>query len=205
MQISTKDHWEKVFEAKEGAEFSWFQPYPATSIEFLEIFKMPLDARIIDIGGGDSNFVDVLIEKGYGHISVLDISENALRRAKQRLGKKADFVNWILSDISDFKPVEKYDFWHDRAAFHFLTTNEKVEKYVNLAANSINAGGYLILGTFSENGPEKCSGLNIQQYSESSMTNRFEKAFQRIKCVAEEHKTPFNTFQHFLFCSFRKK
>jgi trans-aconitate methyltransferase len=205
MQIAAKDHWENIFASTEGKDFSWFQAYPKTSVAFLELFSLPLHAKIIDIGGGDSNLVDILLEKGYQHISVLDISENALKKSQKRLGEKANKVTWIVSDINDFKPAEKYDFWHDRAAFHFLTSEERIAAYVTLAEQYINPGGYLVLGTFSENGPEKCSGFTIKQYSETSMSVRFDKSFQRIKCVTEDHKTPFNTFQHFLFCSFRRK
>ena len=205
MQVTAKEHWERIFDTDKTTAFSWFQVYPKTSIDFLELFNLPLDAKIIDIGGGDSNLVDVLIEKGYKNITVLDISANALNRAKNRLGQKAEMVTWIVSDIIEFVPTENYDFWHDRAAFHFLTTEDRIAKYVALAEKHINPGGYLVLGTFSENGPEKCSGLTIKQYSETSMSDRFDKSFKRIKCVTEDHQTPFNTSQHFLFCSFRKK
>lgn len=199
-----KDHWETVFATKAETEVSWFQAYPKTSIEFLELFDLPLDANIIDIGGGDSHFVDVLIERGYKNIYVLDISENALIRAKQRLGATAALVHWIVTDVTEFKPEVKFDFWHDRAAFHFLTTDDRIDKYVQIAENNIKPDGYLILGTFSENGPQKCSGLEIKQYSEASMSNRFEKKFKRIRCISEDHLTPFNTTQNFLFCSFQK-
>lgn len=200
-----KEHWEKVFSTKAETEFSWFQAYPATSVAFLELFDLPLDAHIIDIGGGDSHLVDVLVERGYQNIYVLDISENALNRAKQRLGNNADKVHWIVSDVVDFVPPVQFDFWHDRAAFHFLTTPERIEQYVYNAEQGIKPGGYLILGTFSENGPKKCSGLEIKQYTDASMSQRFEEKFDRIKCIEEEHETPFNTTQNFLFCSFKRK
>ena len=202
---SIKAHWENVFETKQENEFSWFQEYPKTSIDFLELFNLPLDANIIDIGGGDSHFVDALLSKEYTNIYVLDISEKALERSKERLGDKANRVHWIVSDVVDFEPPIMFDFWHDRAAFHFLTKEERINKYVTLAENSISENGYLILGTFSENGPQKCSGLEIRQYNETSMSNRFEAQFERIKCIQEEHTTPFNTVQNFLFCSFKKK
>ncbi len=202
---TTKEHWENIFSTKAENEVSWFQPYPKTSVEFFELFNLPLDANIIDIGGGDSHLVDIFLQKGYKNIYVLDISENALERAKKRIGDKAGAVHWIVSDVTDFKPEVKFDFWHDRAAFHFLTGEEKIDKYVNIAGNNIKQNGYLILGTFSEGGPEKCSGLEIKQYSGTSMSNRFEKKFKRIKCILEEHQTPFNTTQHFLFCSFLRK
>ena len=200
-----KAHWETVFATKAETEVSWFQAYPKTSIEFLELFDLPLDANIIDIGGGDSYFVDALLEKGYTNISVLDISANAIERAKARLGDNAKKINWIVSDVTDFEPTVTFDFWHDRAAFHFLTDDEKIYKYVSIAENAINKSGYLILGTFSENGPTKCSGLEIKQYNETSMSARFELGFNRIKCITEDHTTPFNTIQNFVFCSFQKK
>jgi SAM-dependent methyltransferase len=200
-----KEHWENVFATKQETEVSWFQEYPKTSIAFIELFNLPLTANIIDVGGGDSHFVDALLAKGFQHIYVLDISANAIERAKKRLGEKANDVNWIVSDITNFQPNIKFDFWHDRAAFHFLTDEAKINKYVNIAENAIIKNGCLILGTFSEDGPQKCSGLEIKQYNETSMSSRFEVAFERIKCIAENHATPFNTTQNFLFCSFQKK
>ena len=201
----TKEHWENVFTTKQETEVSWFQPYPKTSIEFVKLFNLPFDANIIDIGGGDSHFVDALLEEGYQNIWVLDISENALSRAKKRLGEKANKVNWVVSDIIDFIPNITFDFWHDRAAFHFLTTEENINKYVGIAEKGIKTNGILVLETFSETGPTKCSGLEIKQYSETSMSSRFELSFDRVKCITEEHQTPFNTTQNFLFCSFKKK
>ena len=201
---NNKQHWENVFATKEETEVSWFQPYPKTSIEFLELFQLPVTANIIDVGGGDSHLVDALLDKGYQNIWVLDISVNALEKAKQRLGEKAKQVHWIVTDITEFVPPVQFDFWHDRAAFHFLTNEEAVNKYVSIAESGIKKNGYLVLGTFSENGPEQCSGLQIKQYNEASMSARFEVAFNRIKCITENHTTPFNTIQNFLFCSFKK-
>jgi len=205
MNSSNQQHWDKVYNTKAEDEVSWFQPYPKSSMEFVELFNLPLNAKIIDIGGGDSHFADALVDKGYRNIYVLDISAKAIEKAKQRLGERGSKVHWIVSDVTEFEPPVPFDFWHDRAAFHFLTTEDKIYKYVSIAENAIKKNGYLILGTFSENGPKKCSGLEIKQYSEASMSARFEIAFDRIKCITEDHKTPFNTIQNFLFCSFRKK
>ena len=203
--MNNKEHWENIFATKVETEVSWFQQYPKTSMEFVELFDLPLSANIIDVGGGDSHFVDALLEKGFTNIWVLDISANAIERAKKRLGEKASVVHWIVSDMTEFKPPVQFDFWHDRAAFHFLTSEDKIYKYVLIAEDAIKQNGYLILGTFSENGPNKCSGLEIKQYSQSSMSARFEVKFDRIKCMEEDHTTPFNTVQNFLFCSFTKK
>jgi SAM-dependent methyltransferase len=205
MNDSIKQYWDAIYNSRAEEELSWFQPYPKTSMEFVDRFSLSLTANIIDIGGGDSHFVDALLDKGYRNIWVLDISAKAIEKAKQRLGKKASEIHWVVSDVTEFEPPVQFDFWHDRAAFHFLTTEDRIYKYVNIAEEAIRKGGFLVLGTFSENGPQKCSGLTIQQYSEASLSARFEVGFDRIKCITEEHTTPFDTVQNFLFCSFRKR
>ncbi len=200
-----KDHWEKVFATKAETEVSWFQSYPETSVKLLEEFNPPLDGNVIDVGGGDSHFVDVLLDKGYKNIYLLDISANAIERAKKRLGDRASKINWIVSNSADFKPPVKFDFWHDRASFHFLTVEEQISRYANIVSENIKPGGHMVIGTFSEEGPKKCSALDITQYSEVSMPDRFKSAFNIVKCFKHDHKTPFDTIQNFLFCIFKRK
>ena len=198
-------HWENVYQTKLPEEMSWYQSSPFASLNFIQQFNVSKSAKIIDIGGGDSLLVDHLLDLGYTDITVLDISGVALERAKKRLGAKAEKVNWIVSDINHFKPEEKYDFWHDRAAFHFLTTQEEVSNYIALANQSIHPDGLLVIGTFSENGPSKCSGMEVAQYSETGMSRILQKFFKKVKCIIENHETPFQTIQNFIFCSFRKQ
>lgn len=200
-----KSHWENVFATKAANEVSWFQTFPKTSVKLLEECNPPHDGNVIDIGGGDSHFVDVLLEKGYQNIYVLDISNKAIERAKKRLGEKANKVNWIVCDVTNFAPLVKFDFWHDRAAFHFLTGEDQKTKYISIASNSIKSNGKMVLGTFSTNGPKKCSGLEICQYDAVSMATQFTDNFNIIRCFTEDHKTPFDTVQNFLFCIFNKK
>lgn len=202
MSDINKNHWDTVYETKNPDEVSWTQEKPQTSLDLIRSAGLGKDARIIDIGGGDSNLVDFLLDEGYQNITILDISAKALEKAKIRLGSKAEKVKWIVSDITEFKPEENYDIWHDRAAFHFLTSPEQVSKYVDIAEKNIK--GFLIVGTFSKNGPEKCSGLEISQYDNDSLSEVFEPAFERIKCLTEDHTTPFGTLQNFVFCSFKK-
>lgn len=199
-----KRHWENIYETKKIEDVSWFQSTPKTSLEFFKQFNVPTNAKIIDIGGGDSFLVDHLIKLGYQDISVLDISEAAIGRAKQRLGDKAERVKWIVADVASFKPVERYDFWHDRATFHFLTDEQEISNYIVTAQQNINTKGVLIIGTFSEQGPGKCSGIKIKQYSETTMADRLKNFFEKIKCITVDHVTPFNTIQNFVFCSFKK-
>ncbi|WP_106914570.1 class I SAM-dependent methyltransferase [Chryseobacterium aurantiacum] len=197
-----KKHWENVYETKNPDQVSWTQEKPNTSLELIRSFGLDKGAKIIDIGGGDSNLVDYLLEEGYENITVLDISAKALEKAKERLGSSANTIKWIATDITTFEPTETYDIWHDRAAFHFLTTPEQVSKYIDIAEKNIK--GFMVLGTFSKNGPTKCSGLDIQQYDELSLTEKFEAGFEKITCITEDHKTPFGTTQNFVFCTFKK-
>jgi len=199
-----KKHWENIYTTKELENCSWFQPTPITSLEFIEQSEISKSSKIIDIGGGDSFLTDSLLEKGYMDITVLDISEAALERAKQRLGDKANQVKWIVGDAVSFVPSEKYDLWHDRAAFHFLTDQNDVNNYAITAKNAFQETGVLIIGTFSENGPKKCSGIEIKQYSVEGLSKVFENDFKRLKCLNVDHATPFNTTQNFTFCSFQK-
>jgi len=199
-----KKHWENIYQTKQLNEVSWYQPTPETSLDFIKQFNIPITAKIIDVGGGDSFLVDHLLEKGYQDITVLDISEAAIDRAKRRLGDKAKNVKWIVADASTFKPTEKYDFWHDRATFHFLTDEQEITNYIETARQNINTTGVLVIGTFSEQGPKKCSGIEIKQYSETTMADRLKMFFEKIKCITVDHKTPFDTTQNFVFCSFRK-
>ena len=200
-----KNHWENIYQTKELKDVSWFQEIPRTSLEFLNQFNISKAAKIIDIGGGDSYFVDCLLDLGYKDITVLDISSASLEKAKNRLGAKANLVKWIVEDVSLFKPTEKYDFWHDRAAFHFLTREEDITNYIETLKEGLEKTGILVIGTFSEQGPLKCSGIEIKQYSESSMTNQLKTYFEKVNCFTIDHKTPFDTIQNFVFCSFRKK
>ncbi len=202
MEESLKMHWEKVYETKAPEQLSWTQEVPKTSLNFIHSFGLPKTAKIIDIGGGDSRLADCLLEEGFENITVLDISANALDKAKQRLGNKAEKINWVVSDINEFEPTTTFDIWHDRATFHFLTTGEQIAKYIDTAKNAVS--GFLTIGTFSDYGPEKCSGLEIKQYTEITLNKELEKGFNKIRCINEDHITPFNTTQHFLFCSFKR-
>lgn len=199
-----KQHWENIYDEKLLTDVSWYEPVPETSLSLIDEFHLPKDASIIDIGGGDSFLAEDLLKKGYTNLSVLDISGKSLERAKVRLGKSANKIHWSESNILDFRPAQQYDLWHDRAAFHFITKADDQKKYVQIVRNAIKENGFLLLGTFSNNGPDKCSGLPVQQYSEDKMTLLLAPYFKKVKCIRQEHPTPFHTVQEFLFCSFKR-
>lgn len=199
-----KEHWNKVYDSKMPTEVSWYEPMPETSLNYIDECKLEEDAAIIDIGGGDSFLAEFLLARGFKDVTVVDISEKAIERAKQRLGERAEEITWIVADASEFKPDKQYDLWHDRAAFHFLTEDEQVERYLQTVKRSVKPGGFLVMGTFSENGPKKCSGIEIRQYSIGQMQNLFSDGFTTLGCKNIDHETPSGGTQNFTFCSFRK-
>jgi SAM-dependent methyltransferase len=203
MDLNLKDHWERIYQSKAFQELTWAQDVPHTSLDFIRSFNLPLDASIIDIGGGDSRLVDHLLELGYTDVTVLDISAQSLGRAKQRLGANAVKVKWLVGDVRTFVCERPYDLWHDRAAFHFLVTEEEVRNYLQMAGRCVSQ--YMILGTFSTTGPTKCSGLPVHQYSDQQLAQLFMEEFNKIKCINVDHITPTNSIQNFIFCSFKKK
>jgi trans-aconitate methyltransferase len=198
--MKNKNHWENVYGTKQPYEVSWTQVKPETSLRLIANCDLPKTVKIIDIGGGDSTLVDCLLELGYTDLTVLDISEKAIEKAKKRLGKMAEKVKWIVSDITEFQPTEKYAIWHDRATFHFLTEEAQIEKYKALVQNYVS--NCLIMATFSDNGPLKCSGLEIKQYSIAALEDTFQDGFQKAEGFYEDHETPFETIQNFVFVRF---
>ncbi|WDT67363.1 class I SAM-dependent methyltransferase [Cloacibacterium sp. TD35] len=205
MEFDKKQHWENVFATKKETEVSWYQKKPETSLQFFERNEIPKNAKILEIGGGDSYLIDNLLEQGYESITLLDISENAIERIKKRLGEKAEKVHFVVSDILDFSPSEKFDVINDRASFHFLTKEEDIQKYATLMSEILGENGLYFVGTFSESGPLKCSGLEITQYSKEKFLKIFGTHFSQLHSFEEVHKTPFETTQNFIFCEFQKK
>ena len=204
MIMNKKDHWNTIYSTKEINEVSWYQKVPETSLRLIKNAISSTNSNIIDIGGGDSYLTDILLKEGHLNLSVLDISFNAIAKAKNRLEDRASDVEFIVSDVLDFKPTDKYDVWHDRAVFHFLTKKDEIEKYKALVRSSIRPGGGLIIGTFSEKGPDKCSGINISKYSVQELSGLFSDDFSLESSFQELHSTPFETEQEFTFVQLRK-
>lgn len=200
-----KQHWETVYETKGDQEVSWYQEIPVTSLNLIDSLNLKKDYAIIDVGGGNSNLVVELSRKGFKNLSVLDISEKSLERTKLKLKQTAENVNWIVSDILEFQPSIKFSLWHDRATFHFLTEKEDIEKYVKLVEKAIKTDGFLIIATFSNTGPLKCSGLEITQYSKETLHGLFHDNFELIDAFDDVHKTPFETEQNFIYTVFKRK
>ena len=204
MNYNLKLHWEKIYDEKNEDEVSWFQKETNESIKMIQSTGID-NPKIIDVGSGRSKLLKNLIEIGYNHLTYLDISESALEKSKEFLGEESKKVRWISKDVLSFMTDEKFDIWHDRAVFHFLNEENLIRKYIEIVEKNISESGHLIIGTFSENGPLKCSGLEVRRYSEKVIEKLFNRSFKLIDSFYYDHVTPFNTTQNFLFSHFIKK
>ena len=200
--MDNKKHWENIYQKKEIDGVSWYQKVPIESLQLIKKYSISNSDKIIDIGCGKSFLADNLLELNYTDISLVDISSNALKEVKDRLQNKS--LNFIETDILNFNSNDKYDIWHDRAVFHFITNPEGIEKYISLCNKYINNQGILIIGTFAEDGPLKCSGLEIKRYSVDQISGLFKETFELVESFKILHKTPFDTEQSFTFCVLRK-
>ena len=200
--MEKKKHWENIYQTKNIDGVSWYQETPYESIELIKKFSTTDSDLIIDIGCGKSFLADNLLKLNYKNITLVDISLNALKEVKERLNNKS--LNFIETDVLNLKLERTFDIWHDRAVFHFITNKKSIEKYISLCNEYIGEGGKLIIGTFAEDGPLKCSGLEIKRYSVENLKELFKENFEFIEGFKKLHSTPFGTQQSFTFCVFRK-
>ena len=200
-----KSHWENICTIKAPTEVSWYQPHPETSLKLRDSAGVSKEAQIIDMGGGASTPVDDLLSQGFQNITVLDIASAALEKSKARLGAWADSVTWLKADTSHVSlPHQKYDLWHDREVFHFLTDVRARQSYIKLVGESLKPCGHLIVATFASDGPKKCSGLDTRRYGSGELPDEFEDGFRLLESIGEAHQTPFGTEQKFIYQHLQK-
>lgn len=197
-------HWQNVYQTRGEQEVSWSQPSPEPSLGLVEMFAPGKSAAIVDIGGGASRLVDALRERGYSHLTVLDLSETALQSARERLGGDATSVHWIAADVTTWQPPQAFDIWHDRAAFHFLVDPRDREAYLARLQQAVKSGGHAIIATFAPDGPEKCSGLPVQRYDHVALGKALGAAFELVHHQPHRHVTPWGAAQSFQFSVFRR-
>jgi ubiquinone/menaquinone biosynthesis C-methylase UbiE len=203
--MQSKDHWEKVYSTKATDAVSWFQPHADLSLDIIHSTGVGRDAGIIDVGGGASTLVDDLVANGYTDLTVLDLSAAALSAARKRLGAQENNVRWIEADITRVDlPANRYDIWHDRAVFHFLTDPADRAAYVQTVLRSVKPGGHVIVATFGEDGPLQCSGLPVMRYRPDELHDQFGAAFRLLDHRREEHHTPSGAVQQFVYCYCRR-
>jgi SAM-dependent methyltransferase len=199
--MSTREHWESVYRAKSPDDVSWYRPHLDRSMEFLRASRLDSSAAVVDVGGGASTFVDDLLDRGYSDVTVLDISEAAVRAAKDRLGARAELATWIVGDVTRTElPEHRWDFWHDRAVFHFLVDEEARRRYVAAVSRALKPGGHIVVATFGPEGPTRCSGLEVMRYSPDTLHGEFGPAFEKIGSAVETHVTPWGSEQEFIYC-----
>lgn len=204
MLSDEQEHWTQVYGKKAPTEVSWYQASPEPSLRALSRFGAQPSSALIDVGGGASTLVDALLDQGWQDITVLDIATPALDAAKARIGPLADWVHWEVADITEWRPARKFDVWHDRAVFHFLTEPQQREAYRRTLSAAVVPGGLVIMATFALDGPEKCSGLPVQRYDAASLAEEMGEALQPIDRWREEHVTPWGAKQSFNWCAFRR-
>ena len=205
MSLSRKDHWEHVYQTQSPTKVSWYQPVPAQSMALIRATGVPVEAPIIDVGAGTATLVDVLLNSDYSDISVLDIAAAALTESSKRLGGAATSVHWIESDVLEFEPIRRYYVWHDRAAFHFLNDATRIGKYTDVLRSALVPKGYFVLGTFGPEGPDRCSGHDVQRYSIEQLTMLLEADFDLMSFELEDHTTPTGNVQQYLYSAWQSK
>lgn len=199
--MTTKAHWEKVYQTKAVDEVSWYRPHLETSLRLIEDAAPDRDSAIIDVGGGEATLVDDLVARSYSDLTVLDISAAAIEVANSRLGASGVSVHWIAGDITAVDlEAARYDVWHDRAVFHFLTSADDRAAYVRQVSRAVKLGGHVIVATFGPEGPEKCSGLDVVRYDAENLHGEFGPKFRLLDSVTELHETPWGTPQQFMYC-----
>jgi SAM-dependent methyltransferase len=199
-----KIHWDEIYSSRQPEAVSWYQREPRISLELIQLAGTLTDGKIIDVGGGASTLVDELLKRSFKNLTVLDISPAALAHVKKRLGRKSTLVNWIEADITDVAFPEKFNLWHDRAVFHFLTGKKDRLKYIENLTKALAPGGHVIIATFAPEGPLKCSGLDVRRYEQNELKRELGKGFDLVKMVNETHLTPGNIEQRFVYCLFKK-
>jgi len=205
--MQSKEHWERVYAGMAVDAVSWFQECAEQSLRLIRSTGVPITASIIDVGGGASTLVGDLLREGYSDLTVLDLSATALAAARSRLGSRsAGTVKWWVTDITKASlPFQAYDIWHDRAVFHFLNSLADRRAYVNALRRAIKPGGIVIVATFAEDGPTRCSGLPVMRYSAESLQAEFGESFSLLRQEKDEHHTPSGSVQQFVYCLFRTK
>ncbi len=202
--MDRKQHWSDVYSKRAADRASWHQLRPALSLELIDRAGVDPKAGAIDVGGGTSTLVDELLEQGFANLAVLDVAGPALELARARLDDRADRVQWIEADVTEFEPARQWGLWHDRAVFHFLTDASNRKAYRRALEAGVAPGGFAVISAFSLEGPERCSGLDVVRYSPESLADELGAAFELVESRDEVHMTPTGAEQAFVYCLFRR-
>lgn len=203
--MTRQAHWDRVYERNEPDKVSWYQRNPRVSVELIRAIEAPTTARVLDVGGGASSLVDYLLDAGYAEVGVLDIARESLAKARHRLGVRAEAVEWFVGDVTSFASPHVWDVWHDRAVYHFLTGAGDRAAYRDVLLKTVPDDGHVIIATFGPEGPQRCSGLDVVRYSAESLAAELGAGFRLVETRAEDHTTPGEAVQQFMFARFRRE
>jgi SAM-dependent methyltransferase len=204
MMADRRQHWEGIYRSRAADQVGWFQSHAASSLRLIEACAEQY-ARIIDVGGGASVLVDGLLDAGYRNLTVLDLAESALAASRTRLGERAQAVQWVAADVTRADlPAARYDVWHDRAVFHFLTDPADRARYVAQVMKSVKPGGHVIVATFGPGGPLQCAGLDVVRYAPDALHAEFGMSFRLLGHETEIHHTPSGEAQEYVYCYCRR-
>ena len=199
--MNERERWDAIYGQKGPAEVSWYRPHLERSMRFIGEAGLRVGSAIIDVGGGASTLVDDLLDHGFSNLTVLDISTSAIEKAKERIGMKAAAVRWLIGDITSVElPEQRYEFWHDRAVFHFLGEGDSRQRYVAAVRRALKPNGHIVVATFGPSGPEQCSGLPVMRYSAEGIHAQFGGEFRKVASSSEVHLTPWGSEQEFVYC-----
>ncbi|GAA0682520.1 class I SAM-dependent methyltransferase [Dyella marensis] len=196
--------WDEVYRSKGADTVSWYQARPVMSLALIEHAGVVKGAPVIDVGGGASSLVDHLLHEGYADLAVMDLSDSALATSRERLGERASQVDWIAGDVLAFAPLKRYALWHDRAVFHFLVRTDDRRRYLEALHRASQVGTQVVMATFAEDGPERCSGLPVARYRAAELHAAFGADYELVESTRETHRTPGGAEQHFTWVRMRR-
>lgn len=196
-------HWNKAYAEKGETGVSWYEASADFSLDLIERFGGTEPLSVIDIGGGASRLVDGGLMRGW-RMAVLDLSQTAIDTARRRLGEAAGSVEWIVADVTSWKPQRSHDVWHDRAALHFLTGKPDRSAYAECLRAALRPGGIAVIATFVLDGPQRCSGLPVRRYSPELLAAELGEGFSLEASFGRMHETPWGTQQSFQYSVLRQ-
>jgi SAM-dependent methyltransferase len=199
-----REHWDRVYATKDEDAVSWFEAAPTRSLQMIEATGLPKTAAILDVGGGLSRLAGALLDEGYGDVTVLDISEEAIARLRERHAADPAF-HGIAADLRTWSPQRSFDLWHDRAVLHFMVSEEERRAYREALTVAVKPGGHVIIATFAPSGPEKCSGLPVRRYSPADLDTFLGPEFEHREAFAFDHATPGGATQRFQASRFHRR
>jgi hypothetical protein len=175
------------------------------SLRMLQSADVSAADPVIDVGGGASPLAQALLDRRFRDVTVLDVSDTGMQYARRRLGPRAGQVRWLAADVLAWSPGRRYQAWHDRAVFHFLTAADQRRDYMRVLGAATGPGAVAVFGCFAPDGPDQCSGLPVARYSAAQLASELGPQWHLISQDRQEHVTPAGVIQPFTWVALRKQ